>query len=283
MRNLSAQKISETVRDLCIEANTVLRGDVLEALTRAARRERSTKARGILKILIENAAAARRQRLAICQDTGVACVYAEIGQDVHIAGGDLEKAINEGVRLGYRQGYFRDSIVDPLTRKNTGDNTPAVIHTRIAAGGKVRLTVIPKGFGCENKNQVKMFRPTAARGEVIDFIVEVVRVAGPDACPPFVIGVGIGGTMEKAVELSKEALLKKVTGQKQKNKSVNQMRLLEKELLRRINKLGIGPSGLGGETTALAVNVLTHPTHIAGLPVAVSIGCHAMRSATKVL
>jgi len=274
MKEINVNKIKKAVEELSIEANTRLRGDILSALKKAARLERSKKAKRILGILIENAKIAKFEGLAICQDTGLACVYLEIGQGVRLSGGGLTKAVNEGVRSGYKKGYFRNSIVDPLNRKNTGDNTPAVIHTRIVEGNRVRITVVPKGFGCENKNQVKIFKPTAGPDEIKRFIAGVVKEAGPDACPPYVIGVGIGGTFEKAAELSKEALLKPV------NKLIVK---LEKELLRQINALNIGPSGVGGKTTALAVHVLTHPTHIAGLPVAVSIGCHAMRSAARVI
>lgn len=278
MKTINVNKIKKITSELCIEANTVLRKDILSALKKAAKSEKNAKAKSILNILIENAKIARMEKLAICQDTGVACVYLEIGQDVKIIGGNLEKAVNDGVRIGYKKGYFRNSIVDPITRKNTNDNTPVVIHTKIVKGDKIKITVVPKGFGCENKNQIKMFRPTASMDEIKRFIIDVVKEAGPDACPPFIIGVGIGGTFEKAAELSKEALLKKVAG-----RSSLVAGGLEKDLLKEINKLNIGPMGLGGKTTALGVNILTYPTHIAGMPVAVSIGCHAMRVATKII
>lgn len=282
MRKISVDKIKKAVEELSIEANTCLRKDVSSALKEAHRLEHNKKAKGVLKILIDNARIARKEALAICQDTGVACVYLEVGRDVRLTGGGLARAVNEGVRAGYRRGYFRNSIVDPLSRKNTGDNAPAVIHTEIVKGDKVRITVVPKGFGCENKNQVKMLKPTADPGEIKRFIVGVVKEAGADACPPYVIGVGIGGTFEKAAQMSKEALLKPVN--RLSGSPVNRLiAKLEKELLRQINALNIGPSGLGGKTTALAVNIVTHPTHIAGLPVAVSIGCHAMRSAARVI
>lgn len=277
MRKINVGKIKKVVSELCIKANIDLRKDILSALKKAFRAENNKIAKKILNILIENARIARREALAICQDTGVACVYLEIGQDIKITGGFLEKAVNEGVKLGYRKGYFRNSIVDPINRKNTGNNIPAVIHTKIIKGDRIKITVVPKGFGCENKNQIRMFKPTAGLNEVKKFIIDVVKTAGADACPPFVVGVGIGGTFEKAAELSKEALLKKL---KTHN---SQLKTFEKELLKEINKLNIGPSGMGGKTTALAVNILTHPTHIAGLPVAVSIGCHAMRSASKII
>jgi len=281
MRNISVKKIKQAVSGLCIDANTNLRKDVFSALTKAVRAERAGKARRIFEILIENARIAKKERLAICQDTGIVCVYLEIGQEARLAGGSLEKAVNDGVRLGYKKGYFRNSIADPLTRKNTGNNAPAVIHTKIVKGDKVRITVVPKGFGCENKNQIKMFMPTADLAEIKKFIIDVVKQAGPDACPPYTIGVGIGGTFEKAAELSKEALLRKVTSHK--SQVTSQVAKLEKKLLKEINSLNIGPSGVGGKTTALGVNILTYPTHIAGLPVAVSIGCHAMRFATKIV
>lgn len=281
MRTISIDKIKRAVEELSIEANIALRKDILSALKKAARLERNKKAKGILNILIENAKIARKEALAICQDTGVVCVDLEIGHGVRFTGGDLTKAVNEGVRTGYKKGYFRNSMVDPLSRKNTEDNTPAVIHTKIVKGDRVRVTVVPKGFGCENKNQIKMFKPTADLNEIKKFIVGVVKEAGSDACPPYIIGVGIGGTFEKAAHMSKEALLKKVVSRQPS--AVSQVAKLEKELLKEINKLNIGPSGLGGKTTALAVNILTYPTHIAGMPVAVSIGCHAMRSAARVI
>ncbi|MCX5715507.1 MAG: fumarate hydratase [Candidatus Omnitrophica bacterium] len=281
MRTINVKEIKKAVSDLCIKANTDLRPDVFSAIKKAAGLETDKRAKKIWGVLIENAAIAKRDRLAICQDTGIACVYLEIGRDVKLTGASLERAVNDGVKLGYRRGYFRASIVDPLTRKNTGNNAPAVIKTKIVNGDKVRLTVIPKGFGCENKNQIKMFKPTAGLKDVKKFIIDAVRQAGPDACPPYVVGVGIGGTFEKAAELSKEALLKTVSGVRCKVLSPECR--LEKELLKEINKLKIGPAGIGGKTTALAVNICSHPTHIAGLPVAVSIGCHAMRSATAVI
>jgi fumarate hydratase subunit alpha len=281
MRRINVNKIKKTVEGLVIEANTRLRRDVLSALVKAARLEGNKRARAVLKILAENAAIAEKERLAVCQDTGIACVYLKIGQDARLAGGELEAAVNSGVREGYRKGYFRNSVVGPLDRKNTGDNTPAVIHTEIVKGDRVGITVVPKGFGCENKSQAKMFAPTADMDDIKRFIVGVVKEAGADACPPYVIGVGIGGTSEKAAEMSKEALLKAVPGSQRS--VLSYVRRLEKELLQEINRLGIGAGGVGGKTTALAVNILTHPTHIAGLPVAVSVGCHAMRSAAKII
>jgi len=277
MRKIDVNKIKKVVSELCIKANINLKKDVLTALKRAERLEKNRKAKKVLGVLIENASIAKKERIAICQDTGIVCVYLEVGQDVSFAGGGLEKAVHAGVKDGYRKGYFRNSLVDPLTRQNTQDNTPAIMHTRIIKGNKVRISVVPKGFGCENRNQIRMFRPTAGIAEIIKFIVNVVKETGSNACPPYVVGIGIGGTFEKAAELSKEALLVKLTAHSSK------FRALERKLLKDINKLKIGPSGVGGKTTALAVNILAYPTHIAGLPVAVSIGCHAMRSATRVI
>jgi len=298
MRKISAHTIIDVVAKLCIKANTELRPDILGVLKRSFRCEPAGRAKRVLGVLIQNAAIAKREGIALCQDTGIACVYLEIGQDVRITGGSLEKAVNDGVRIGYRRGYFRNSVVDPISRKNTGTNTPAIIHTRLVKGDKVRITVVPKGFGCENKNALRLFHPTADLEDIRQFIVDVVAQAGPDACPPYIVGVGIGGTFEKAAALSKEALLKTVaspstvlgmvrgvvsSSNHRQSPVAGPVSRLEKELLKEINKLNIGPQGLGGKTTALAVHVLTYPTHIAGLPVAVSIGCHAMRSATRVI
>ncbi|MBI4335885.1 MAG: fumarate hydratase, partial [Candidatus Omnitrophica bacterium] len=212
MRQIDTGVIRRIVSELCVDANINLRGHILSDLKKAVETERSGRARKVLRVLIKNAAIARHEGLAICQDTGMACVYLDAGQDVHLRGGNLEKAINNGVRDGYKKGYFRDSIVDPITRKNTGDGAPAVITVRITKGDKIRITVVPKGFGCENKSRLRMFKPTVELSEIKKFVVDTVKEAGPDACPPFVIGVGIGGTFEKAAQLSKEALLKKVTG-----------------------------------------------------------------------
>ena len=280
MKKISVKKIKETVSRLCITSNIKLRPDILSALKNALKKEKNSTARRMLKELIENALLAHRERLPICQDTGMAVVFLKVGQDVKIAGGDLNKAINDGVKDGYRKGYLRKSVVkDPLTRKNTTTNTPSVIHTEITAGNKLRISVAPKGFGSENKSQVKMFPPTADIKDIKNFIIKVVKEAGPDACPPLVVGIGIGGTIDKAAELSKRALLDAVNRPHPKK----HIRKLEAELLRDINKLGIGPLGLGGRTTALGVNILEFSTHIAGLPVAVNISCHATRSASAVL
>jgi fumarate hydratase subunit alpha len=271
MRTIVAAAIRDTVAVLCIQANLFLRKDVLTALKSACKKETNTRSREILRAIIDNAAVAHKEKIAICQDTGLACVFLQIGQDVKILG-DLRAAVNQGVALGYRQAALRNSVVaDPLARGGSS-YTPAVIHTEIVRGNKVHITVLPKGFGCENKSALKMFKPTARLSEIAQFVVDTVKAAGPDACPPYVVGVGIGGTAEYAGLLAKKALLKPLGRPQQK---------LEKELLKEINRLNIGPMGLGGMTTALAVHIQTYPTHIAGLPVAVNISCHALRSAGK--
>lgn len=274
MRKIAADLIGEVIAELAQKANFALRPDVLSALRLALDRETNKTAREILKAIIDNAEIARKERLAICQDTGMAVVFAEIGQQVCITGGLLTEAINRGVYSGYKDGCLRDSIVaNPLLR-GASDFGPALIHTEIVPGDKLKLTVLPKGFGCENKGAVKMFNPTAGLPEIKEFIVDTVRSAGPDACPPFVLGVGIGGTQDYACLLAKKALLRKITKRALR---------LEAELLKEINKLNIGPMGLGGRTTCLGVNIETCPTHIAGLPVAVNISCHALRSASKTI
>ena len=271
MRTIKAETISNVISELCIKANTVLRGDVLTALKMALRKEKNKRAKDILEKIIRNSQVAKKESLAICQDTGLPCVFVELGQDIRITG-DLKQAINKGIEAGYRRGYLRNSVVlDPLSRGKSGFS-PAVIHIDMVKGSRLALTVIPKGFGCENKTQLKMLRPTAKIAEIKKFIVEVVKTAGPDACPPYIVGVGIGGSADYAAFLAKKALLRKI---------IRKISKLEKELLIQINKLNIGPMGLGGKTTALAVNIQTYPTHIAGLPVAVNISCHALRSASK--
>ncbi len=281
MRTISADKIRNVVSELCLQANFVLRKDVYLALRRAYLKEENKRAKGILAAIIQNANTARRERLAICQDTGLACVFVEIGQEVKISG-DLRQAINKGVESGYRRGFLRNSIIkDPLFRGKHGYQ-PAIIHIDLVKGNKLKLTVLPKGFGCENKTKLLMFNPTAKINEIKKFIVEVVKSAGPDACPPYVVGVGIGGTADYACLLAKKALLKKVT-RSGGHKVTSNTTKLERDLLLAINKLNIGPMGLGGKTSALAVNIEIHPTHIAGLPVCVNISCHALRSATKTL
>ncbi len=278
MRVIAAKKIEEAVSDLCVQANLVLRKDVLESLARACQPEKNKKAKRALNAIIENAKIARAEKLAICQDTGMPCVFVEIGQDVKILG-DFKGAIVKGVEAGYKKGYLRNSIVrDPLARGKSG-YAPPMIHFDIVKGDSLRLSVLPKGFGCENKTQLKMFRPTASLDSIKDFVVKTVREAGPDACPPYVVGVGIGGTADYACLLAKKALLRKINSLTAKNN----LQALERDLLKRINSLNIGPMGLGGSATCLGVNIETYPTHIAGLPVAVSISCHALRSAAKLI
>ncbi len=280
MRLITANKIKDTVADLCIQANLLLRNDVLAQLKSAYKREKHKRAKGILEAIIRNAALARRNKLAICQDTGFPCVLIELGQDLKIKG-DLNRAINQGVEEGYKKGCLRNSIVkDPLFRGKSGYQ-PAVINIDMVKGDRLRITVLPKGFGCENRTQLKMFKPTAQLDEIKEFIIDTVKQAGPDACPPYIVGVGIGGTADYACLLAKKALLKKVTRQEPRAKSY--IAKVEKDLLQELNRLNIGPMGLGGETTCLGVNILTYPTHIAGLPVAVNISCHALRSATAIL
>lgn len=279
MKVVSAQKIRVAVSSACRRAGFLLRKDVSTALSVAYRSEKNPLARRILKAVMENARVARIRQLAICQDTGMPIVFLEIGQDVRIAG-DLSRAVNQGVDDGYRRSYLRDSIVsDPLARSKPA-YSPAVIHTQIVPGSRMRITVLPKGFGCENKSQLKMFNPTAGIEEIKKFVIEAVRAAGPDACPPYVVGVGIGGTSDYAGLLAKKALLRSVLPGRRSSGLAGR---LERELLKRINELKIGPMGLGGKTSALAVNVATYPTHIAGLPVAVNISCHALRSASVIL
>jgi len=280
MRKIHVSKIKEAVCELCLKANFELRPDVLAALKRAVRRETNKRARSILSDIIENAKIAKAKRLAICQDTGMVVVFVEIGRDVAFVGGDLKKAINDGVKEAYRKGYLRKSVVDdPLLRKNTGSNTPCVVMTDLVEGSRVRMAVSPKGFGSENKSAIKMFRPTQSAEDIKKFVKDVVKLAGPDACPPLMLGVGIGGTFDKAASLAKRALLRPIG----KPNSKAHIAKLEKELLGEINSLNIGPMGLGGKTTVLGINIEEFPTHIAGLPVAVNVSCHATRSAEKVL
>ena len=280
MRIISADKIKNTVAELCIRANTVLRSDVLSSLRQAKKEEANLHAKKLLEAIIENSRIAKRQKLAICQDTGLPCIFVEIGQEVKIRG-DLKSAIDKGVELGYRRGFFRNSIIkDPLSRGRSGYR-PAIMHIDLVKGNKLKLTVLPKGFGCENKTQLKMFNPTAKIAEIKKFIIDAVKIAGPDACPPYIVGVGIGGTADYAAFLAKKALLGKVKGKRSKVKG--QRSELEQELLKGINGLNIGPMGLGGKTTCLGVSIETYPTHIAGFPVAVNMSCHALRSASAVL
>jgi fumarate hydratase subunit alpha len=274
MREIVAKKISETVKNLCIEANTNLSEDVVEALNKALSKEDSPIGREILRQLINNAKVAWRDKLPLCQDTGMAVVFIEIGQDVRIIDGTLEEALNEGVSRGYHEGYLRKSVVeDPLKRKNTEDNTPAIIHTRIVPGENLKIGVLTKGGGAENCSAIGMFQPNSPKEEISKFILETIEKAGPNACPPIMVGIGIGGTFDYAPVLAKKALLRQV-GRHHSEKDTAQW---EKELLEMINKTGIGPMGLGGRTTALAVNIEKYPCHISSLPVAINIECHAHR------
>jgi len=280
LRTLDCQTVVEVTSRLCREANFVLEPDVLSAIGQAKEREVSPTGRDILAQLEDNASLAARDRIPICQDTGLTVVFVEVGQDLRLTGGSLEEAITAGVRDGYQKGYLRKSVVGhPLVRENTGDNTPPVIHWRLVSGDRLKISVVPKGAGSENMSALKMLKPAEGLESVKQFVVDTVSVAGPNPCPPLVVGVGIGGTMEKAALLAKEALLRPLG-------SANPDPVLadvERELVDRINALGIGPMGLGGRITALAVHVLAFPTHIAMLPVAVNLNCHALRHKTAVL
>jgi len=274
MRSISTTEITEAVANLCKEANYCLGNDVLEALQNALKKEVSLTGKSILEMTIRNAEIARTERMPLCQDTGLVVVFLELGQDVHLEGGDLGEAINEGVRRGYQEGSLRKSVVQhPLKRVNTGDNTPAIVHVKIVPGDHLKLTVMPKGGGGENVSAVKFILPSEGVQGVKRFILEQVYTAGANPCPPVVVGVGIGGNLEKCALLAKEALLRPL-GEKSKDPDIAE---LEEELLGEINNLGIGPQGLGGKVTALAVNIETHPTHIACLPVAVNLSCHSHR------
>lgn len=273
MREISTSQITTAIRDLCINANTHLGEDVLAALHRAMELEVSPTGKDILEKLVENARIAREEEIPICQDTGFAVVFAELGQEVHLVGGDLKEAINEGVRQGYQDGYLRKSICHPFTRRNTGDNTPAVIHIDIVPGNRVRLIVAPKGGGSENMSRVTMLTPAVGIEGVKDFVVQRVKESGANPCPPIIVGVGIGGTFETTALLAKKALLRPLGSQNPNG----ELALLEDELYEEINGLGIGPQGLGGRITSLAVHVDMMESHIASLPVAVNIQCHAAR------
>jgi len=273
IREIQAGIVSEAVREMCIEANTVLPDDVRRCIAGSYGREDWPRAKETLERMIENYEIAERERVPVCQDTGVACVFVELGQNVRVSG-DLSEAINEGVRRGYSEGFLRKSLVaDPLRRENTGDNTPAMIYYDIVKGDKCKITVAPKGFGSENMSRVAMLRPYDGAGGVKKFVLKTVEEAGADPCPPIIVGVGIGGTFDKAALLAKKALLRPADDEH----TDPWYAALESELLREINALGIGPQGFGGKTTALAVKILTMPTHIAGLPVAVNINCHVAR------
>ncbi len=280
MRTIHTEKIISNIREMCIEANHMLTPDMQKALESAAAEEKSQIGQKVLGQLQDNLKIAKEDTIPICQDTGMAVVFLEIGQDVHFEGGSLTDAINEGVRQGYMDGYLRKSVVkDPLIRENTKDNTPAVIHYDLVPGDKVKITVAPKGFGSENMSRVFMLKPADGIEGVKNAILTAVKDAGPNACPPMVVGVGIGGTFEKCALLAKKALTRSVD----ERSSIPYVKELEEELLATINRLGIGPGGLGGSTTALAVNINTYPTHIAGLPVAVNICCHVNRHCVREL
>ncbi|MBP0990669.1 MAG: fumarate hydratase [Oscillospiraceae bacterium] len=275
MREISAETIKNTVKMLFIDANHELGEDEKRAIENASKNEKSQVGQSILNALCENLKAAKELHIPICQDTGMAVVFIDVGQDVHITGGSYEDAINKGVAEAYTEGFMRASVVkDPIfCRENTKNNTPAVIHTRIVDGDKIKITALPKGFGSENMSALKMFNPSATREEIIDFVVETVKKAGSNPCPPIEVGIGIGGTFDYAPILAKNALARGINTE---NANPDYARL-EKEILGRINDLGIGPQGFGGDTTALGVNIEYYPTHIAGLPVAVNINCHVMR------
>ena len=278
MRTVQVSEITENIKEMCIEANHYLSKDMEAVMERAAETEEAPLGKQILGQLRKNLDIAARDMIPICQDTGMAVVFLEIGQDVHLEGGLLEDAVNEGVRQGYTQGYLRKSVVgDPILRENTRDNTPAVIHTRIVAGDKVKIKVAPKGFGSENMSRVFMLKPADGLEGVKNAILTAVKDAGPNACPPMVVGVGVGGTFEKCALMAKEALTREAGS----HSSIPWVRELEEEMLEKVNSLGIGPGGLGGSTTAFAVNVNTYPTHIAGLPVAVNICCHVNRHVVR--
>ena len=280
MRRINVETITQNIKEMCIEANHFLSPDMKKVFDEAAASEESPLGRQILGQLEENLCIAGEEMIPICQDTGMAVIFLEIGQDVHLEGGLLEEAVNEGVRQGYTEGFLRKSVVkDPLIRENTKDNTPAVLHTKIVAGDKVKIKVAPKGFGSENMSRVFMLKPAEGIEGVKHAILTAVRDAGPNACPPMVVGVGIGGTFEKCAEMAKHALTRNL----EEESPVEYVRDLEKEMLETINNLGIGPGGLGGRTTALAVNIETYPTHIAGLPVGINICCHVNRHVVREL
>lgn len=274
MKEVNVSDITKVIKELCICSNYYLPKDVKKKIEKYAREESWPMAKDIMNKILANIDISEKQNVPICQDTGMTCVFVKIGQDVHIIGGNLEDAINEGVSQGYIEGYLRKSVVrDPLNRVNTKDNTPAVINYEIIPGDKLEIIVAPKGFGSENMSQIKMLKPADGLEGVKDFIIETVRDAGPNPCPPIVVGVGIGGTFDRAAVLAKKALIRPLN-ERNKDKFYAD---LEEELLNKINLLGIGPQGFGGKTTAIAVNIETYPTHIAGLPVAVNISCHVTR------
>ncbi len=280
MREIDVKLIKEKIENLCIDVNIYLPSDITKALNLCCENEDGTLAKDILGDIIKNYTLAEDRKIPVCQDTGLTCVFLEIGQDVHFVGGDLTDAVNEGVRAGYQNGYLRKSAVkDPVLRGNTGDNTPAMLYTEIVKGDKVKITVAPKGFGSENMSQIKMLKPSDGVEGIKAFVLKVIEEAGPNPCPPMVVGVGIGGTFDKCALLSKKALLRPIDTENE----IPFYADLEKELLEKINKMGIGPQGFGGKTTALGVNIETMPTHIAGMPCAVNISCHVTRHKSEVI
>ncbi|MBX4265941.1 fumarate hydratase [Clostridium estertheticum] len=280
MRKVDVKEIENALKDMSIKTNFYVGEDVLCAFHKAEKEETSPVGRDIISNLLKNAEIAKNDQVPICQDTGMAVVFVEVGQEVELIGGNITDAINEGVRRGYKEGYLRKSVVeDPLKRKNTGDNTPAVIYYDIVPGDKVKVTLAPKGFGSENMSRLKMLKPSDGLAGVLDFVVEAVSLAGPNPCPPIVVGVGIGGTSDKAMYLAKKALTRDIGS----HNKAEHLKEIELTLLEKINALGIGPQGLGGNTTALAVNVEAFATHIAGLPVAVNINCHVARHAITII
>ena len=280
VRSVNVELLTDNIKEMCIQANHYLAPDMDKAMKNACAKETKPLAKQILGQLLENLDIAGKDMIPICQDTGMAVVFLKIGQDVHFEGGSVEEAVNEGVRRGYEEGYLRKSVVgDPLLRVNTKDNTPAIIHYELVPGDQVEITVAPKGFGSENMSKIYMLKPADGVEGVKDAIVSAVREAGPNACPPVVVGVGIGGTFEKAAILAKKALTREVGT----HSELEHIRELEEELLAKINEIGLGPAGLGGDTTALAVNINTYATHIAGLPVAVNICCHVNRHMVRTI
>ena len=280
MREIDVQQITDVVERLCIAANQYLPEDVQCAIKNCRACEEWETAQGVLDNIITNFEIAKEENVPICQDTGMACVFLEIGQDVHIVGGNLAEAVDEGVRRGYDKGYLRKSVVkDPVRRGNTGDNTPAVLYTEIVPGEQIKITIGPKGFGSENMSAIRMFKPSAGLQGIKDFIIETVENAGPNPCPPMVVGVGIGGTFDKAALLAKKALMRPLDERNADSFYAD----LENEMLEKINELGIGPQGFGGRTTAIGLNIETMPTHIAGMPCAININCHATRHKTEVI
>ena len=280
MRTVDVSVLAQNISEMCIEANHYLSEDMKTAFTEAQNREQALLGRQILSQLQENMEIAEKDMIPICQDTGMAVVFLKVGQDVHFVGGNVEDAVNEGVRQGYTEGYLRKSVVkDPVRRGNTGDNTPAMIYTEIVPGEQIKITVGPKGFGSENMSAIRMFKPSAGLQGIKDFILETVETAGPNPCPPMVVGVGIGGTFDKAALLAKKALMRPIDSENPDPFYAD----LEKEMLEKVNKLGIGPQGFGGKTTAIGLNIETMATHIAGMPCAININCHVTRHKTEVI